>query len=115
MRFTHSRQNWRLIYGMCLGSWIRMSFRRRMRRRSAVNIDRTLANQFGVDQQKTASDVLVNDQFQRPDAAEFLGRSAQRRQLSACRSDANLTLIKLGAGFMDDPGDSREKMRKASF
>ena len=42
-----------------------------------INIDRTLAAEFGIDQQETASNVLVDDQFQRPDHAEFLGRSEQ--------------------------------------
>ena len=56
-----------------------------------------------------------HDQFQRPDDAEFLGRSAQRRQLSAGRADADLS-HQFDAGFMDDAGDRRKQRRsRASF
>ena len=72
-----------------------------------INIDRTLATEFGINQEDIANNVLVDDQFQRSNNAEFLGRSTQRCQLPACSSDADLS-YQFNARFTDDAGDRWE-------
>ncbi len=65
-----------------------------------IDVDRALAargrRQPAGDRQQRAG----HDQFQRPDRAQFLGRSAQQRQLSAGRAGADLS-DRVGAGSVD--------------
>jgi hypothetical protein len=52
-----------------------------------IDVDRTLAQQLAEPAGSGATNVLVDAQFQRADRPEFLGESAQQRQLSAGGAD----------------------------
>ena len=56
-----------------------------------VDMDRTLATEIGVTQQEAAEQRPGGHQLERPDGAEFLGGSAQQRQLSAGGAGAHLS------------------------
>ena len=68
-----------------------MSSRFPTRRRLTIDVDRTLAEQLGVSQDEVAKNVLVTANSSAQTVAEFLGRSAKQRQLSAGRADADLS------------------------
>ncbi len=68
-----------------------------------VDVDRALATQIGVTQQEAAEQRAGGHQLQRPDRAEFLGRSAQQRELSAGGAGADLS-HRLLAGPGNDAG-----------
>ena len=71
--------------------WIRMFFRFPDAPALSVDVDRTMAQEVGLEPAKRGDQSAGLVESAAPDRAEFLGKSEQQRQLSAGRSEADVS------------------------